>query len=75
MISTGKEAAAKAIAKSNLKKTGAGTNKSPSTAIPSTPAMPAVRHGGVSVAARSTPPKVHTEQIVNITPQFKVSSV
>ena len=76
MITTGK-AAAKAVTKSSFKKIGAASSKSPNTAIPSTAAMPAVRHGGISAAAaaRSTQTKVHTEQIVNITPQFKVSFV
>lgn len=73
MITTGKTAA-KAITKSSLKKTGGLVNKNSGGALPTPAPIPAVRHGGVSAAARPVHPKVQTEQIVNITPQLKVSS-
>ena len=75
MITTGKTAvrAVKAVAKSSLKKTGGVANKGGGSTIPPAAPVSAVRHGGVSAASRTVQPKVQSEQIVNITPQFKVS--
>ena len=72
MITTGKTNV-KAVAKSSLKKTGGVASKGGGSTIPPAAPVPAVRHGGVSAAARTVQPKVQSEQIVNITPQFKVS--